>query len=83
MTGCDLQLHLRYRNSIWKKEPDNNFVHAQNKNVITLPVSFTRSYAEDEPNFPRQSNLILQKKVSGVDKVMNFKYFLRPNKEIN
>ena len=66
-----------------KKNQIINFVHAQNKNVITLPVRFTRSYAEDEPNFPRQSNLILQKKVSGVDKVMNFKYFLRPNKEIN
>ena len=53
------------------------FVPAQNKNVITLPVSFTGSYAEDEPNFSRQINLILQKKVSGVDKVVNFKYFSR------
>ena len=26
------------------------------KNVFTLPVSFTGSYAEDEPNFPRQNN---------------------------
>ena len=49
----------------------------------TLPVSFTGSYVEDEPNFPCQSNLILQKKVSGVDKVVNFQYFLTPNKEIN
>ena len=46
-------------------------------------MSFTGSYAEDEPNFSRQSNLILQKKVSRVDKVVNFKYFLTPNKEIN
>ena len=52
------------------------------KNVFTLPVSFTGSYTEDEPNFPRKNNLILQKKVSGVDKVVNFKDFLRPNKEI-
>ena len=52
------------------------------KNVFTLPVSFTGSYSEDEPNFPRKNNLILQKKVSGVDKVRNFKDFLRPNKEI-
>ena len=55
------------------------FMH---KNVFTLPVSFTGSYTEDEPNFPRKNNLILQKKVSGVDKVVNFKDFLRPNKEI-
>ena len=33
-------------------------------------------------NFPRQNNLILQKKVSGIDKVLNFKDFLRPNKQI-
>ena len=38
----------------------------------TLRVSFTGSYTEDEPNFPRQNNLILQKKVSGVDKIVNF-----------
>ena len=36
---------------------------------------------EDEPNFPRQNNQILQKKVSGLDKVVNFKDFSRPNKE--
>ena len=45
-------------------------------------MSFTGSYTEDEPNFPRQNNLILQKMVSGVDKVVNFKDFSRPNKEI-
>ena len=49
------------------------------KIVSTLPVSFTGSYTEDEPNFPR---IILQKKVPGVDKGVNFKDFLRPNKEI-
>ena len=37
---------------------------------------------EDEPNFPRQNNLILQKKVSGLDKVSSFKDFSRPNEEI-
>ena len=38
----------------------------------TLRVSFTGSYTEDEPNFPRQNNLNLQNSVVGVDKVMNF-----------
>ena len=52
------------------------------KNIFTLPMSFTSSYAEDEPNFSRQNNLILQKMVSGIDKVVNFKGFTRPNKEI-
>ena len=51
------------------------------KNIFTLPMSFTGSYTEDEPNFPRQNNLILQKMVSGIDKVVNFKDFSRPNKE--
>ena len=45
------------------------------KNVFTLAESFTGFYTEDEPNFPRQNNLILQKKVSGVNKVVNFKDF--------
>ena len=48
------------------------FMH---KNVLRLHVSFTRSYTKDEPNFP-------QKKVSGVDKVVCFKDFSRPNIEI-
>ena len=51
-------------------------------NFFTSPMSLTGSYTEDEPNFPRQNNLILQKMVSGVDKVVNFKDFSRPNKEI-
>ena len=39
---------------------------------------FTGSYTEDEPNFPWQNNLIiLQKKVSGIHKVVNFKDFSR------
>ena len=45
------------------------------KNVFTLPVNFTGPYTEDEPNFPHQNNLILQKKVSGIDKAVNFKDF--------
>ena len=53
------------------------------KNVFTLSVSFTASYTNDEPTFQRQKNLILQKIVSGVDKVVNFEDFSIPNKEIN
>ena len=45
------------------------------KNAFTLPVSFTGPYTVDDPYFPHQNNLILQKKVSGVDKVVNFKDF--------
>ena len=48
----------------------------------TFPVSFTGSYTEDEPNFRWQNNLILQKMVAGVDKVVNFKDSSRPKKEI-
>ena len=40
------------------------------KNVFTLPVNFIGSYTQDEPNLPWQNNLILQKKMSGVDKVV-------------
>ena len=53
------------------------------KNVFTLSLSFTASYTKDEPTFPRQKNLILQKTVSDVDKVVNFEDFSIPNKEIN
>jgi len=52
------------------------------KNVFILPVSFTGSYTEDKPNFPWQNNVILQKRVPGINKVVNFKGFSRPNKEI-
>ena len=46
------------------------------KNVFMLPVSFTGSYTEDEPTYHQQKNdLNLQKIVSGVDKVVNFKDF--------
>ena len=37
---------------------------------------------EDEPNFPRQKNLLLYKILSDLDKVVNCKDFPRPNKEI-
>ena len=40
-------------------------------------MSFTGSYTGDEPNVPSQHNIILQKKVSGVDKIVNFKDFSR------
>ena len=53
------------------------------KNVFALPVSFTGSYTKNEPNFPQQNDLILQKKVSGAYKVVNFKDFSRPNTEIH
>ena len=52
------------------------------KNAFMLPVSFTGSYTKDEPKFPQRKKLILQKIVSGVDKVVNFKDFSRPYKEI-
>ena len=52
------------------------------KNVFMLPVSFTGSYTKDEPNFPRQNNVILKKMLSGIDKVVNFKDSSRPSKEI-
>ena len=45
------------------------------KNVFTLSVSFTASYTKDEPTFQWQKNLISQKIVSGVDKVVNFEEF--------
>ena len=49
------------------------------KNVFTSPVSFTGSYTEDEPNFPTN----FTEKVSGVDKVVNFKDFSTdPDKDI-
>ena len=48
-----------------------------------LAVSFRGSYTKDEPNFPQQNNVIfLKKMVSRIDKVVNFKDFSRPSKEI-
>ena len=55
---------------------EKNKILFMHKNVLMLPVSFIGYYTEDEPNFPQQNNLILQKK--GV----NFKDFSRPDKEI-
>ena len=34
-TGYDLQLHLRYRNSIWNKETEINIIHAQKCLYVT------------------------------------------------
>ena len=81
MTGYDLQLHLRYRNSIWNKETEIKYCLCTK--CFTLPVSFTGSYTEDETNFPRQ-NIILQKMVSDAENVVNLKdfSFSRPNKEV-
>ena len=48
-----------------------------------LSVSFMGSYTEDEDKFSSaKKKLILQKIGSGVDKVVNFKDFSRPYKEI-
>ena len=79
MTGYDLQMHLRNRKSISHKE--TNKILFMHKNIFTVPVNFTRSYTEDERNFPRRNNLILQKMASSVDKAVNFKAFSRTNKE--
>ena len=57
VTWCDLQLHLRYRHSEINSEI--KIFYAQK--CLTLPVSFTGSNTDDEPNFPRQNNLISQK----------------------
>ena len=59
----------------FEKKKNRNEMLFMHKNVLTLPVSLTGSYTKDEPNFP-------QKKVSGVDKVVCFKDFSRPNIEI-
>ena len=54
-----------------------------NKSAFFNPLLMTLlDYTEDEPNFQQQNNLILQKRVVGVDKVVNFKDVSRPNKEI-
>ena len=82
MTEYDLQLHLRYGNSIWNKETEIkiNIVHVQKWFYVN--GEFYRFLHEDEPSFPLQNNPSLQKKVSGVDKVVNFKYFSRPTEGI-
>ena len=52
------------------------------KNVFTLPVSFTGSYSEDEPNFPWQNNVILQKRVPGIKVArLDFLGLIPPNFE--
>ena len=49
MTAYDLQMNLRYRNSISNKETNKIlYIH---KNVITVPVNLTGSYIQDELNF--------------------------------
>ena len=82
MTEYDLQLHLRYGNSIWNKETEIkiNIVHVQKWFYVN--GEFYRFLHKDEPSFPLQNNPSLQKKVSGIDKVVNFKYFSRPTEGI-
>ena len=58
------------------------FVHVQKWFYITSEF-YRFLVTKDELNFPQQNNLILQKKVSGIDKVVNFKDFSRPNKVLN
>ena len=48
-------------NCIWGSEIA--FLVTKHKNVVTLPVSFTGSYTDDEPTSPWQKNLILNFKL--------------------
>ena len=48
------------------------------KNIFMLPMMFIRGWAKFSL---AKKKLILQKIVSGIDKVVNFKDFSRPNKE--
>ena len=50
-----------------------------NKYVFKLPLSFTGCDTKDEPNFPRQNNLILKRRL-GCEFPEDFS---RPNKEIS
>ena len=51
------------------------------KNVLKLPVSFASSDPDKWwANFSSAKNLILQKTLSGIDKVLNFKDFSRSNR---
>ena len=82
---CNIASVVQIENySIWNKETEINIVHA--KKCFYVTHEFYNIYGflctEDEPNFPRQNNLILQKKVSGLDKVLSIKDFSRPNEEI-
>ena len=61
MTGSDLQLHLRYSNSICNKDTETKYCSCK-KMFFMLPVNSTGSYTEDEPTFPQQNNLILKKR---------------------
>ena len=42
------------------KETEIKIILFTHKNIFTLPMSIAGSYTEDEQNFPRQNNLILQ-----------------------
>ena len=85
----DHPCHLKSRVSLvfqnsskWLNKETEIKYCSRTKNIFTLAMSFAGSYTEDEQNFPRQNNLILQQMGSGVDKIVNFKDFSRPNKEI-
>ena len=53
-----------------------------NKNVLYVTSEFYRFLNHNEPYIFLSKNLSLQEKVSGADKVVKFKFFSRPNKEI-
>ena len=59
MTGSDLQLLPRYRNSIWTKETEIKY--CSNTKMFLRYTSFIVSYTENEPNFTQRNNLIWQK----------------------
>ena len=65
MTGYDLQLHLRYRKSIWNKETETkiNIVHAQKCFYVTR--QFNRFLHGGWAKFSLLKIIILQKMVSG------------------
>ena len=59
MTGSDLQLLPKYRNSIWTKETEIKY--CSNTKMFLRYTSFIVSYTENEPNFTQRNNLIWQK----------------------
>ena len=80
MTGYDLQLHLRYRKSIWNKETEIRYCswtkmfsrYPWVAQVLTMRMSQV---------FHGKIIYVYRKRVSGVDKVVNLKDFSRPNKK--
>ena len=78
MTGYDLQLYLRYRNSIWNKETEIKCC-SYTKMFLSYPWGLQVLTPRASPIFLAKINL--QKMVSGVNNFVNFKDFSRSNKE--